>query len=70
MNMEKVVDKFSSRRPGLALLALDSEEEPEAMAALGLERVPTLVVIKKGAIAASRTGLMNPRELETLFDKS
>jgi thioredoxin 1 len=68
--MEKVMDKFAATRPGLVLLILDSEEEPEAMAALGVERVPTILIIKKGAVAASKTGLMNPRELASLFDRS
>ena len=69
-NMEKVMEKFSAQRPGLGLFLLDSEEEPEAMAALGAERVPTIFVIKNGRTAASKTGLMNPRELAALFDKA
>lgn len=69
-NMEKVMEKFNAQRQGLSLFLLDSEEEPAAMAALGAERVPTLVIIKKGKVVAQKTGLMNPRELAALFDKS
>ena len=68
--MGKVIDKFAARHPDLTLLALDSEEEPEAMAALGVERVPTILIIKNGAVVASKMGLMNPRELAALFDGS
>lgn len=69
-NMEKVMEKFSSQRPGVTLFKLDSEEEPEAMAALGAERVPTILIIKKGKVSASKTGLMNPREMTALFDNA
>lgn len=69
-NMEKVMEKFSVQRPGVALFKLDSEEEAEAMAALGAERVPTVIIIKGGKPVTVKTGLMNPRELLALFDKS
>lgn len=69
-NMEKVMEKFSAQRPGVALFKLDSEEEPEAMAALGAERVPTILIIKQGKVAAVKTGLMNPREMAALFDNA
>lgn len=69
-NMEKVMEKFSAQRPGVSLFKLDSEEEAEAMAALGAERVPTIMIIKNGKVAASKTGLMNPRELGALFDSA
>lgn len=67
-NMEKVIEKFVAQRAGLEVLLLDSEEEPDAMAALGVERVPTILIIKGGKVAGSKTGLMNPRELAALFD--
>lgn len=69
-NMEKVMEKFNAQRQGLSLFLLDSEEEPAAMAALGAERVPTIVIIKQGKAVAQKTGLMNLRELAALFDKS
>lgn len=69
-NMEKVMEKFSAQRPGVSLFKLDSEEEPEAMAALGAERVPTMIIIKGGKTVASKTGLMNPKELGALFDSA
>jgi thioredoxin 1 len=69
-NMEKVIEKFSTQHQQAALFKLDSEEDPQAMADLGAERVPTILIIKKGAVAASKTGLMNPRELATLFDSA
>lgn len=69
-NMEKVIEKFTAQRAGLTVLMLDSEDEPEALAALGVERVPTILILKKGKVAASKTGLMNPRELAALYDKA
>ncbi len=69
-NMEKVMEKFSAQRPQASLFKLDSEEEPQAMADLGVERVPTILVLKNGKVAAVKTGLMNPRELTTFFDNA
>jgi thioredoxin 1 len=69
-NMEKVMEKFSAKHPDVSLFLLDSEEEPEALAALGVERVPTVLVLKEGKVAAVKTGLMNPRELTALYEKA
>lgn len=69
-NMEKVIEKFMGQRPGLTLILLDSEEEPETLAALGAERVPTIMILKGGKVAGQKSGLMNPKELAALYDKS
>lgn len=66
-NMAKVMEKFSDKHPGVSLFKLDSEEEPEVMAALGAERVPTILIIKGGKVVASKAGLMNPKELTALY---
>ena len=66
-NMAKVMEKFNAKQPSVALFKLDSEEEPEAMAALGAERVPTLLIIKAGKVVATKAGLMNPKELAALY---
>ena len=69
-NMEKVLEKFSAQRAGLSFYCLDSEEEPEAMTALGAERVPTILIIKGGKVTATKAGLMNPREMAAMYDKA
>ncbi len=69
-NMEKVMEKFSASYPDVTLFKLDSEDDPEAMAALGAERVPTLLIIKGGKVVTVKSGLMNPRELGALYDKA
>lgn len=69
-NMEKVLEKFKAKQADATLLSLNSDDEPEAMAALGAERVPTVMIIKGGKVVGSKTGLMNPRELAALYDQS
>lgn len=69
-NMEKVIEKFSAKNPGVNIFTLDSEDSPEAMTALGAERVPTIMIIKGGKVAATKTGLMNPKELTALYESS
>ena len=66
-NMEKVMEKFAALQPAAALLGLDIQKNPEAAAALGAERAPTLCVIKNGAVARKKAGLMNPKELLALY---
>jgi len=68
-NMEKVLDKFASKQPDVKLMRIDSEDCPEAMAHLNVERVPNLVIIKSGNVVYSKAGLMNPRELLALYKK-
>ncbi len=68
--MKVVMEKFASKKPNVKLLTLDSEEEPEAMAALYAERVPTIIIIKGGKVVAQKTGLLNPRDLETFYTQA
>lgn len=69
-NMAKVMEKFTMKQSAVKLFKLDSEEQPDAMAALGAERVPTLFIIKNGKVAAKKAGLMNPKELAALYAAS
>lgn len=65
--LEKMLEKFFAANPGIPYLRIDSEECPEAMKALGVERVPTILVLRNGGIAASKVGLMNPREMTAFY---
>lgn len=69
-NMEKVLEKFTATHAEVLIYGLDIEEYPEAAADLGASRAPTLLVIKNGEIRAVKTGLMNPREFKTFFEKA
>ena len=60
--MHTVLAKTLLKDASLAMAVIDSEEEAGAMAACGVERVPTLLAVKNGAIAAKKTGVMNPAE--------
>ena len=47
-NMRKVIDKFMAKSDGqVSLMVMDSEENPESMTALKVERVPAVVIVKK-----------------------
>lgn len=65
--LEKMLEKFFAANPGIRYLRIDSEECPEAMKALGVERVPTIVILKNGEVAARKVGLMNPREMTAFY---
>jgi len=65
--LRKVVEKFSAANAGAAVMQIDSEENPGAMEAMEVGKVPTLLVIKNGEIAARKVGLMNVREMIGLY---
>ena len=69
-NMEKVLEKFATAKPGVALYGIDIEENAAAAAALGAERPPTVFAVKGGEVRASKVGLMNPREMAAFFEKA
>lgn len=66
-NMEKVLEKFASKKAEVSLFNLDSEENPAALAELDAERAPTIFVIKNSAIVARKAGLMNPKEMKAFY---
>lgn len=70
LNMRRVIEKFKAKNAGVQDLYIDSEENPDAMKGLGIERVPTLLIINGGIVAAAKAGLMNPRELTSLYQKA
>lgn len=66
-NMEKVMTRFSSKAPTVSLMMVDSEEDLELMKRFGVERVPSLVFVKDKKNVHTKTGLMNPKELFSLY---
>ena len=69
-NMEKVLEKCTERLPNLTLLGLDTEKNPEACAQLGIERAPTILIIRQGAVIGRMAGLMNPKKLCVFYQQS
>lgn len=67
-NMEKVLEKFSAKKPEVTFFELNTEENLATMEELGAERAPTIFIIKNGTIVAKKAGLMNPKELTSLYE--
>ena len=61
--MRTVLGKATAERP-------DTEEQPDLMARCSVERVPTLIVCRNGAVAARKSGIMNPRELLAFYESA
>jgi thioredoxin 1 len=68
--MEKMLDKFFAANPEINYLQIDSEESPAAMKSLGVERVPTLCLLKDGQILSKKVGLMNLREMTDFYHQA
>jgi len=69
-NMEKVLEKFAKMQPEVSFYSLDSEEDSLATKALGVERVPSILVVKGGNVAAQKAGLMNPKEMKAFYQSA
>jgi thioredoxin 1 len=65
--MEKMLDKFFAANPEINYLRVDSEESPATMKSLGVERVPTLCILKDGQVLSKKVGLMNLREMTDFY---
>jgi len=66
--MKKIIEMFSIQRRQAVLFKLDSAEEPQAIINLGIERVPTILIIHDGLVVAAKTGFITSRELTAIFD--
>lgn len=60
--MHTVISKVAVQDPDITIATVDSEEQPDILKKAGVERVPTLCVVKDGTIRAKNTGILNPRE--------
>ena len=49
--------------PEVRLLKLNSDEHPQAAAALGVQGIPALFLIRDGQVIARQAGLMNTRQI-------
>lgn len=67
---EKVMEKFLSNNPEIRCFQIDSEESPEAMKFYGVERVPTIFILRSGQTIAKKVGLMNLKELQEFYQSS
>ena len=62
-----VIDKCRSLCTDLAVAGVDVDAYPEILQALGVSRVPTVLVYRNGEVSARRSGVMSPSELLTLL---
>jgi thioredoxin 1 len=62
----KVINKCRHLFPDLGLAGVDADENASLLADLAITKVPTVLVYRRGAIAARRSGVMNPAELSML----
>lgn len=65
--LEKMFEKFYAVNPSIPRWRVDSEECPETMKNFDVERVPTILVLKEGKVAARKVGLMNLREMSDFY---
>jgi len=69
--MKKIITKFSER-PGidkLAInyLAINRDENPQAAAEMGVDRIPSVIVFRDGTKTKAKSGDVTYRELEQMI---
>ena len=62
--MSPVVDAASEQHPELVFGKIDTDAQPELAAQFGITAIPTLVIMKGGAIAASTQGYRDAAAFE------
>ncbi len=65
--LEKMLDKFFAANPSITRWRVDSEEAIEAMKNFAVERVPTILILKDGQVAARKVGLINLKEMSDFY---
>lgn len=67
--MAPVVDEIAAERTDIKVGKIDVDAEPELAAAFRIESIPTLVVMKNGAVTAASVGLKQKAAVLELLDK-
>lgn len=65
--LDKMLEKFFAANPSVPHWRIDSEECPATMKEFSVERVPTILILKEGEVAARKVGLMNLREMSDFY---
>ena len=68
--LEAVLEKFAKANPEVPLFRTDFEKQPALATRFEVERAPTLFILKDGQPAQKKTGVMNPKELTTLYKQA
>ena len=67
--MAPVVDEIAEERSDIKVGKIDVDAEPELAVAFRIESIPTLVVMKNGAVTAASVGLRSKADVLALLDK-
>lgn len=60
--MGTVITKVNAQDSNIKIASIDTVTDTPLMEKFGVERVPTLMVIKDGEVKAKKAGIMNPKE--------
>jgi thioredoxin 1 len=65
--LEKVLEKFFTANCEVNLFRINSDESSSVLKSLGVERVPTVWILREGSILVKKVGLMNLREMTEFY---
>ncbi|MBR4940820.1 MAG: thioredoxin [Clostridia bacterium] len=66
--MAPTVDAVAEERSDIKVGKIDVDTEPELAAAFRIESIPTLVVVKNGAVTAASVGLRQKADVLALLE--
>ena len=61
-----VLDEFAKQRPGVKIVKVNVDEEPELAVRYQISSIPALIVFKNGKPVAQHLGMANRRTLDEL----
>ena len=64
-----IFDKVAARHPDVTFGKVNTEEEPGLASALGIQSIPTLMVLRDGVLLYSQPGALPESALEDLLDR-
>ncbi len=68
--MGKVLLKTQEEDSSINIASIDSEADAPLLEKFGVDRVPSLVVVKGGEVKASHTGTLKPHEVIDFYNKA
>jgi thioredoxin 1 len=66
--MAPTVEEIAAENPQYAVYKVDVDEQPQLAQAFGIVSIPTLIVIREGAVAGKSVGLRSKEQILSMLE--
>lgn len=67
MMQSPIIDSIAEERPDIKVCKVNVDEQPELAESFSVQNIPTLVIMKNGAVADVLVGLRSKEQLLSMF---